>query len=148
MPGEWTPERRAKAAETARRVKPWLHATGPKTEAGKAASAMRGYKGGLRPAQRARRRITKGWLRALRDINLETPVIAIRPTDEELEAIVNGTTSAAVGAPALRPAGTVLRNGWIIPPLPANETAPDGVPVESVAWRMPEANPKGKPGKR
>lgn len=39
MAGTWTPERRARAAEVMHRVKPWLKAAGPTTEAGKAACA-------------------------------------------------------------------------------------------------------------
>jgi len=37
--GAWTPERRAKQAETIRRTKPWEHSTGPRTEAGKQTSS-------------------------------------------------------------------------------------------------------------
>lgn len=35
----WTPERRARQAEIIRATKPWENATGPITEAGKAASS-------------------------------------------------------------------------------------------------------------
>ncbi len=38
----WTPERRARAAARARRNKPWLHSTGPRTAAGKAVSRYNG----------------------------------------------------------------------------------------------------------
>ena len=41
----WTPERRAKQAETIRRTKPWSKSTGPRTEAGKAISARNAYSG-------------------------------------------------------------------------------------------------------
>ncbi len=43
-----TPEHRAMRAELIRRWKPWEKSTGPKSEAGKARSAMRGFKGGWR----------------------------------------------------------------------------------------------------
>lgn len=36
----WTAERRARQAEIIRATRPWLHSTGPKTEAGKAASSQ------------------------------------------------------------------------------------------------------------
>jgi hypothetical protein len=35
----WTPERRARQAEIIRQAKPWEQSTGPKTQAGKAASS-------------------------------------------------------------------------------------------------------------
>jgi hypothetical protein len=47
-----TPEHRAMQSEAIRRWKPWEHSTGPKTEIGKRKSAMRGYKGGVRPKLR------------------------------------------------------------------------------------------------
>ena len=47
-----TPEHRALRAQLIQRWKPWERSTGPKTPEGKAKSAMRGYKGGLRPAMR------------------------------------------------------------------------------------------------
>lgn len=40
----WTPQRRARQAANARRHKPWLHATGPKTPAGKAKCARNAIK--------------------------------------------------------------------------------------------------------
>jgi len=56
MPGEWTPERRARAAENTRRTKPWLQSTGPRTPEGKAVSAQNGFRGAVRPKARAARR--------------------------------------------------------------------------------------------
>jgi hypothetical protein len=47
-----TPARRARQSEAIRRWKPWERSTGPKTEVGKRRSAMRGYKGGVRPKLR------------------------------------------------------------------------------------------------
>ncbi|WLT31123.1 hypothetical protein [Geothrix sp. PMB-07] len=41
----WTEERKAKQAEAIRRWKPWERSTGPKTEAGKAASSRNAFKG-------------------------------------------------------------------------------------------------------
>lgn len=43
-----TPEHRALRSELIRRWKPWEKSTGPKSEDGKARSAMRGFKGGDR----------------------------------------------------------------------------------------------------
>jgi hypothetical protein len=59
----WPPERRARQAARARLMKPWLHSTGPRTEAGKARVAMNGLRHGCRSrawqlkAQRIRRAI-------------------------------------------------------------------------------------------
>lgn len=36
----WTPERRARQAETIRRTKPWEKSTGPRTAEGKSASSQ------------------------------------------------------------------------------------------------------------
>ena len=47
-----TPEHRRRQSEAIQRWKPWERSTGPRTPEGKARSAMRGYKGGLRPAMR------------------------------------------------------------------------------------------------
>ena len=44
----WTPERRARQAALIRRSKPWLHSTGPKTEAGKARASQNACKHGFR----------------------------------------------------------------------------------------------------
>lgn len=46
MTKEWTQERRNAQAERCRKNKPWEHATGPKTEAGKIRASMNAYKGG------------------------------------------------------------------------------------------------------
>lgn len=43
----WTPERRAAAAERARRLKPSRFSTGPKTAAGKARSSLNAWKHGF-----------------------------------------------------------------------------------------------------
>lgn len=48
-----TPEHRAKRAEMIKDWKPWEKSTGPKSDPGKAKSAMRGYKGGLRGVLRS-----------------------------------------------------------------------------------------------
>lgn len=52
MRNGWTVERRKRQAEAIRRWQPWKQSTGPKTEAGKARTAMNGYKGGTRPQLR------------------------------------------------------------------------------------------------
>ena len=59
MTNGWTPERRARQAEAIRRWKPWERSTGPKTEEGKARSAMRGDKGGNHPLLRELGRILR-----------------------------------------------------------------------------------------
>ena len=54
-----TPEHRALRAKLINRWKPWENSTGPKTEEGKAKSAMRGYKGGQRQALRSIARLLR-----------------------------------------------------------------------------------------
>ena len=46
MANGWTPERRARQAALIRTWKPWKHATGPRTNEGKARMARSGFKGG------------------------------------------------------------------------------------------------------
>ncbi len=43
----WPPERRKRQAALMRKTKPWKHATGPKTTAGKATSKNNAYKHGF-----------------------------------------------------------------------------------------------------
>lgn len=47
-PKGWTPERRARQAARARLTQPWRHATGPRTEAGKARVARNALRHGYR----------------------------------------------------------------------------------------------------
>jgi hypothetical protein len=47
-PNGWTPERRARQAAIIRLHHPWRHATGPRTEAGKAGVAMNALRHGCR----------------------------------------------------------------------------------------------------
>ena len=49
----WTPEQRAQQAEAIKLRQPWLHAKGPVSAAGKAASAANAFRGGKRQALRA-----------------------------------------------------------------------------------------------
>ena len=63
-----TPEHRAMRAELIRRWKPWEKSTGPKTEQGKAQSAMRGYKGGTREQLREVARMLREQYEALKRI--------------------------------------------------------------------------------
>jgi len=46
MNNGWTPERRARQAALIRTWKPWEHATGPRSDEGKARTARNGFKGG------------------------------------------------------------------------------------------------------
>jgi len=46
----WPPARRKAQAQRIRAQKPWLHATGPRTEAGKARTARNAYRHGFRSA--------------------------------------------------------------------------------------------------
>jgi hypothetical protein len=55
-----TDAHRALRAETIHRWKPWLKSTGPRTAEGKRRSAMRGYKGAVRPTLRAIGRALRG----------------------------------------------------------------------------------------
>jgi hypothetical protein len=55
-------------AELIRRWKPWEKSTGPKTEQGKAQSAMRGYKGGTREMLREMGRLLREQSEALKRI--------------------------------------------------------------------------------
>lgn len=63
-----TPEHRALRAELIRKWKPWENSTGPKSEAGKAQSAMRGYKGGWRGELRELARLMREQSEELRRI--------------------------------------------------------------------------------
>ena len=47
----WTPDRRARQAERIRQWKPWEKSTGPRTEAGKAASSQNALAHGERSAE-------------------------------------------------------------------------------------------------
>ncbi|MHB1799623.1 MAG: hypothetical protein ACYCUI_15215 [Vulcanimicrobiaceae bacterium] len=68
MPTPWTPERRAQQAEHARKVKPWLHSTGPRTPEGKAICARNPYKGGHWRTFRDMHKLLNAELRASRDL--------------------------------------------------------------------------------
>ena len=59
----WTAERRSRQGKLIHIWRPWEKSTGPKTVQGKRGSAMRGYKGGVRPTLGAFARA----LRAQRD---------------------------------------------------------------------------------
>ncbi|MDP1720214.1 MAG: hypothetical protein Q8L08_04350 [Candidatus Nanopelagicaceae bacterium] len=45
---QWTAEQRAKQSEKIRQWQPWAKSTGARTPAGKAATSLNAYKGGLR----------------------------------------------------------------------------------------------------
>lgn len=62
----WTPERRAAQAQAIRRWKPWEQSTGPNTPDGKARSARRAWKGGVRGDLRMIARALREQAKALR----------------------------------------------------------------------------------
>ena len=70
--GLWTPERRAAASLRARRQKPWLHSTGPKTKDGKARSCLNSWKHGLNSRSgRALRATLRGYSTFLSGLNAQ-----------------------------------------------------------------------------
>jgi hypothetical protein len=68
MANGWTPERRAKQAEAIRRWKPWTGATGPVTDAGKAASSCNAKHGIYSAQWRDERRRVNELLRECRSL--------------------------------------------------------------------------------
>lgn len=95
--GPWTPERRARAAEVARRVQPWRRSSGPKTPAGKAISSKNGYRDGMREQLAALhskgRAIMKDFDAACRELakdglDFASPFLARPLSDEELLAVI------------------------------------------------------------
>jgi len=68
MANGWTLERRQRQAALIRHWRPWEQSTGPRTEAGKQASARRGYKGGTREMLRQLGRALREQRQALRHI--------------------------------------------------------------------------------
>lgn len=65
-----TPEHRTLRAELIRRWKPWEKSTGPKSPEGKARSAMRGYKGGVREELRAIGRLLREHAKAVDGLDI------------------------------------------------------------------------------
>lgn len=63
----WTPERRARQTDNIRRTKPWEKSTGPRTEAGKAASSRNAYAGDALHELRAKIAEDKSFMLALFD---------------------------------------------------------------------------------
>ena len=63
-----TPEHRRLRAELIRKWRPWEKSTGPKSEAGKARSAKRGFKGGWRDQLRELSRLLREQGAALKRI--------------------------------------------------------------------------------
>lgn len=130
MAGLWTPERRARAAEITRKVKPWLVSTGPRTPEGKAVSAQNHYQGGRREQARAAGREAKSKLKALGELCLQLQSEGIsfdlflpRPTDEQLRQILANDPSspssfAGSDAPDANAHASEPRATWIMPPTP------------------------------
>jgi hypothetical protein len=72
MSNGWTPERRERQAALIRSWKPWTRSSGPKTEQGKATSAMNARKHGMR-SRRAldEARILRALIRQCQDMARE-----------------------------------------------------------------------------
>ena len=68
MANGWTMERRAQQSRAIQRWKPWEKSTGPKSEEGKARSAIRGFKGGTREMLRELARMLRDQAEALKRI--------------------------------------------------------------------------------
>ena len=68
MATTWTPERRARQAALTRTWCPWERSTGPKSLAGKAASASNAFKGGFGAELRALRKEVNAEVKAGRDL--------------------------------------------------------------------------------
>jgi hypothetical protein len=66
-PEDWTPERKAKAAEMIHDWKPWKHTTGPKTPEGKAKSSMNSLKTGYKSKEAIKMRRERAAL--IKEIN-------------------------------------------------------------------------------
>ena len=69
----WTPERRQKQREAIQRWKPWQQSTGPRTDAGKAASSRNGYKGGHWKELRELRRHLAEMIREAKELQSIVP---------------------------------------------------------------------------
>lgn len=69
MSNGWTLERRQRQAELIMNWRPWEKSTGPRTERGKQASALRGYKGGERKMLRELGKILREQWREFENIS-------------------------------------------------------------------------------
>lgn len=68
MANGWTPERRARQSAVIRQWRPWEKLTGPKSEDGKARSAMGGFKGGTRDMVRELAKMLREQAEALKRV--------------------------------------------------------------------------------
>jgi hypothetical protein len=59
MANGWSDERRSKQSQLLKITRPWEKSTGPRTEAGKAASSRNPYKGAVREKLREVQRLTR-----------------------------------------------------------------------------------------
>lgn len=59
MANGWTLERRQRQSQQIRSWKPWQRSTGPRTAEGKARTAMNGFRGGRRKAERELRKLLR-----------------------------------------------------------------------------------------
>lgn len=66
----WSLERRKRQAELIKSWSPWKKSTGPRTVAGKQASAKRGYKGGSREMLRELGRVLREQRRGIENVLL------------------------------------------------------------------------------
>ena len=97
MAGTCTEERRARAAEVARRVQPWTKSTGPRTPEGKAIASQNRYQGAKREKRREMNRkgraLMKAFGEACRELEKRGIEFVVEPqapslTDEQLLAII------------------------------------------------------------
>ena len=116
-PKGWTVERPARQSARARETQPWRHATGPRSETGKARSAMNGMKHGFRSRAHIfkRRHATYVLRLAARNIAIVRTVLRLRrllhslrrrpqtPFSmlqlNHLHAVLDGLTSAPMPIP-------------------------------------------------
>jgi hypothetical protein len=127
-PKGWTPERRAQQAARIRVWQPWRRSTGPRSEAGKAQSAMNALKhGGRSRAHIMQMRRVRNALRlAARNIAILRTHIRVTRLEHTL-ALEPQTPAAISKLQALRDVLASLTNGVPCPPKPWRRRAPEKI---------------------